>query len=192
MIEKKIITILKDKSEISIAGISDAVGVSKRSVQRKLKVMMTDGLVDRISNKTGRGNVQVYEIKGDKKGDKRVTEETWIDRFNSFCNKLLVTKDTKYLTERQIQFVKDEFKNKNIEYIVEEFCSYWEVANKPKTFVPYLRLRTWLRKAKEYERNEIRPTGQKTAKGRRLSDSSGNKFKDSKLNDLARRSQSIH
>ncbi len=64
-----------------------------------------------------------------------MTEETWIDRFNSFCNKLLVTKDTKYLTERQIQFVKDEFKNKNIEYIVEEFCSYWEVAKKPKTFV---------------------------------------------------------
>mgnify|MGYP002621264599 FL=1 len=153
MIEKKIITILKDKSEISIAGISDAVGVSKRSVQRKLKVMMADGLVDRISNKTGRGNVQVYEIKGDKKGDKRVTEETWIDRFNSFCNKLLVTKDTKYLTERQIQFVKDEFKDKNIEYIVEEFCSYWEVAKKPKTFVPYLRLRTWLKKAKKYERN---------------------------------------
>ena len=63
MIEKKIITILKDKSEISIAGISDAVGVSKRSVQRKLKVMMADGLVDRISNKTGRGNIQEVTFK---------------------------------------------------------------------------------------------------------------------------------
>jgi hypothetical protein len=120
----------------------------------------------------------------------RVTEETWIDRFNSFCNKLLDTKDTKYLTERQLLLVEKEFENKNIEYNVEEFCSYWGVVNKPKTFVPYLRLRTWLRKAKDYERNEIQKVNRKS-KGTRLIDNKGDKFKDSKLNELARRSQSI-
>ena len=153
LIEKKIIRLLKDKSEISIAGISDVVGVSKRSIQRKLKVMMADGLVDRISNRTGRGNVQVYEIKGDIKGDKRVTKE-WVTRLHGFCNSYLGSNNTKYLSKRQIQLLEDEFQDINIEATVEEFCSYWSEITKPKTFVPYLRLRTWFRKAKEYGKIE--------------------------------------
>jgi predicted transcriptional regulator len=192
VIEKKIITLLKGNSEISIAGISGQVGVSKRSVQRKLKVLMADGLIDRISNKTGRGNISVYEIKGDIKGDKRVTQEEkeWVTRVSSFCSNYKVPIDTEYLSSKQVSLLEEEFKDLNIEAVVEEFCSYWSQQKQPKTFVPYLRLRTWFRKSKEYAKTDIRRVG-KTTQGRRLSDSKGNKFRDSNLTELARRSQNI-
>ena len=151
------------------------------------------------------------DIKGDKKNDvkgDKIIVNPWVERFNDFSSnysnsnsnsnptsklqssqkKIYKRKvSNKYrLNPKQVSLILSEFKDLNLDIMVEEFISYWSTKKKPKTWAPYLRLRTWLRNARSYRQNISNNT-------RRIKDITGNKFDnpDSGLIELARRSQNV-
>lgn len=149
------------------------------------------------------------DVKGDKKSD-ILTLNSWTSRFDEFSSnysnsnsnsnrnynyKLLSSQKKIYkrkvsnkyrLNPKQVSLILSEFKDLNLDIMVEEFISYWSTKKKPKTWAPYLRLRTWLRNARNYGKNIQNNT-------RRIKDITGNKFDDSNsgLLELAKRSQNV-
>ena len=84
--------------------------------------------------------------------------EAWEKDFNDFKY------NNEKLTSQHVKFIKENFKNVNLNVEVQKFIDYWSKTTKPNTWSGYRRLLTWLGKAGK-DTNE-RTNSRRFSKGR--------------------------
>ena len=79
--------------------------------------------------------------------------ESWLKEFNSF------EFNSTELDVKKVNFVKNNFKNVNLDVEIQKFIDYWTQKEKPKTWSGYRRLLTWLQKAERNSNEELNRKG---------------------------------